>query len=76
MKHNARGDTGSEATVFARVRAEFVARKEVLSVPDQSVAISSVGYLIMGRIGICQVSDPTTKSSEMLLTIEDRAIKC
>ena len=30
----------------------------------------------MGRIGIYQVSDPTTKSSEMLLTIEDRAIKC
>ena len=51
--------------------------KEVAIVEDaQSTTISSVGVFTLGRIGIYQVSDPTTKSSEVLLTIEGRAIKC
>ena len=42
----------------------------------QSVAISSVGVLIIGRIGICQVSDPTTKIWEMLLARKIKLLKC
>ena len=34
------------------------------------------GYLIMGRIGICQVSDPTTEIWEMLRARKIKLLKC